>query len=519
MSFVVSIGNRDFSDAIAQPEVKWTVDRYKKHVIGGCKDASLKAYGGELALWSLVEKLRCPITVRHREQGNERVWWGFIEGVEIVYKNLRFGVSLKEMNNRVAVAYSYLEAGSTGAGQRKTTSWAENTDSSGEFGDKELLHALGDSEDDQAEQLRDTLLDLRKYPIPTIDWGGGGGDNYAIVNCRGWWDSLDWSYYANSAGLEDHQTYDAEQNVGDVAANTKVEQQFQTATAWDASLVKIRVKKEGSPSDNLQVHIYDDSGGDPNSLLVSGTVAGADISATADWDSFSMSSPVALSAATDYHVVIDRSGANDGSNYYVVSVDEALGYASGDLQLWGGAAWGARSPNADLAFQVGGVEMTSVQMESMIDDEGEFIATSTIEDDSNTYTSQYRDGDTKTQFEIETLMQTGDSNGTRYISTVTRDREARVYLEPTYNSLPPHLLDRNGNLKTSMGGVVAPENATVGVWVETQGVIPVQASFTRFSNLSPIFIETAEYNGNSGKCRYTPRGVPEPWDLTKVIEP
>ena len=520
MSFNVTIGNRDFSSALAQPNLHYAVQRYTKNVIGGCRQASIKATGGEKALWSLIDKIRCPVTISFVEQGSVATWWGFMEGVQIIYKNIKIGVSAREMSNRVAVAYSYLEAGTTGAGERKTTSWAEDTTSTAEFGDKEVLIGMGDSEDTAAEQLRDTILDLRKNPIPTIDWGAGGAiANHAIITCVGWWDSLDWSYYANSVGLEEHTDYDNSQNVGAGAASTKAEQQFQVGAAWYGYTVQIHVQKSGTPADNLTVGLYDDNAGSPNNLLSSGVVAGGNISTTSDWVTFTMAAPVSLSTGTPYHIVVSRSGANDGSNYYIISVDEALGYASGDFQLWGGAAWGARSPNADMAFKVGGQEQTSTQMDNMITDEGEFMNVVNIEDASGVYSNQYRDGDHKTQYEVEKHMATGDNNGVRYLSEVSVDREARVYLEPTYNAALAHLLKKNGTLANHLNSPIVPEYCTVGVWVNTQDVIPLAGTSTRLSNLSPIFIESAEYNGNTGKCRYIPRGVPKPWDLIKVVEP
>ena len=518
MSFLVTIGNRGFTTPLAQPDLQYSVQRYTTSVIGGPKQATIKAVGGEKALWSLIDKLRCPVTIAFKDQGSKRVWWGYVEGVQVIYGGLKIGVSLKDMYNRVAVAYSFLQAGTTGAGERKTTAWAEDTVSSDEYGEKEILHGMGDSETSAAEQLRDTILDLRKNPIPSIDWGEGSGTGQAIITCKGWWDTLDWSYYANSEGLEEHTTYDNSQDLGAAAGNTKVEQQFQIGTAWYGWTVQIRVSKKGAPADNLTVAIFDDNAGDPDNSLGSGVVAGGDISTSSDWVTFSIS-PVSMAAATDYHIVISRSGANDSDNYYVVSVDEGLGYADGDLQLWGGAAWGARSPDADLAFKVGGMKQTSDQMTNTITAEGEHISNVNVEDASGVYSNQYRNGDHKTQYEVEKHMETGNSSGTRYISEATIDRETRVYLEPTYNASLAYLLRKDGNLTNHLGAFVHPEHCTVGVWVNTKDVIPLAGSSTRLSNLSPIFIESAEYNGASGKCRYIPRGVPEPWELVKVVEP
>ena len=113
----------------------------------------------------------------------------------------------------------------------------------------------------------------------------------------------------------------------------------------------------------------------------------------------------------------------------------------------------------------------------------------------------------------------GDENGTRYVSEVSIDREARVYLEPTYNSALAYLLHKSGELTNHLGSYTPAEYCTVGVWVNTKDIIPLNTNSTRLSNFSPIFIESAEYNGQTGKTKYTPRGIAEPWDILKVIEP
>ena len=516
MSFNIIISKRDFSTALSQPNLAYQVTRHSWDAIGGPDQAEITATGEDMGLWSLMNKLRCPIEIQNKDNG-EFVWWGYVSKVLIQSAGAQVGVSLDEMYNRIAVAYSYVEGGSNTAGERKTTGWIEDTDSSAEYGEKELLQSLGSGSTLASIHRRDTLLDQRKYPVPMVDWRGMTGETKAVISCRGWWHSLGWTYYTQNAGLENHEDYDSTQDVGAAGANTKVEMSFEltSGVAWTAQNIKLHIKKVGTPAGVVWAKIFSDSGGDPDSELAWGLVGEADVDTTSAWLTFNFDSNVALSLSTTYHLVIEKYGANDASNYYVVSVDEALGYTNGALQLYDGASWGARGTDADLAFRVGGIQETTTQIETAIDDEGQFISSVTLDDTSGVYSSQYRDGDTTTLTEVEELLKDGTTNDKRLLATVKRDRRLVVSEEPATSSLD-YLLERDGVLTNHLGVKERPATCRVGVWAELKDVIPITLG-TSLANPSPMFIDHAEFSGQTGRTRYTPRGIPQPWDLMKMF--
>lgn len=70
------------------------------------------------------------------------------------------------------------------------------------------------------------------------------------------------------------------------------------------------------------------------------------------WVAFDFSSPPQLTAGTQYHVVLKRSGGIDATNYYLWGADQSSpAYGDGVGSMFGGS-WQATSPATDHTFQV-----------------------------------------------------------------------------------------------------------------------------------------------------------------------
>jgi hypothetical protein len=133
--------NRDFSSAVDPNHLKFAVNSYSFEAIGGCKEASITVYGGELGLEDTINWLRRPVTIY--DGRGTAVWWGYVHGVQMRKDALEITPSLDSMYNRVAVTYSFVETGSQTVGMRKTTSWADDLNSQAEFGVKEFYSSAG----------------------------------------------------------------------------------------------------------------------------------------------------------------------------------------------------------------------------------------------------------------------------------------------------------------------------------------------------------------------------------------
>lgn len=201
--------NRDFTTRQEPAGLKFQVNSYSFKAIGGCAEASISATGGELALWDLINWLRCPVKIY--DGAGTLLWWGYVHQAQVRQDALEIAAGLDSMVNRVAVAYSYVETGSQTVGARKTTSWADNLDSQSEFGIKEFLSSASGLSDAAAEGRRAAILAAQAWPqggltaqttagVPRarVRYSGAKKSLSATLICRGWWDTLGWQYYANT---------------------------------------------------------------------------------------------------------------------------------------------------------------------------------------------------------------------------------------------------------------------------------------------------------------------------------
>jgi len=302
------------------------------------------------------------------------------------------------------------------------------------------------------------------------------------------------------------------------AVGMKVAQSLQLGSTegWNAYSIKLLAAKVGAPSDNLTVTLCADNAGVPGTVLATVSVAGSVLTTSSAWVTFALSSYVALALSTTYWLVAQRSGSNDPANYYTVGVDEALGYPRGALLLWDGSAWVMRSPDADMAFEIAGVEETTVQIARIETDEAQFCIGTTVDNLSGVYTSPYRDGDSTARTEIEALLLRGTTNARRLLAEITRDRYVRVYEEPAPTDANIKLfLDSDGKLTVPLTGPLTSDELPVGRWC---GLIDLPASFDQglLASPSPFFIESAEFDVTAQQWRVTPRNAQDVWSIGEI---
>ncbi len=145
-------------------------------------------------------------------------------------------------------------------------------------------------------------------------------------------------------------------SVGDNSAREEVAFSFTTTAAGLVSLGHFRLKKIGSPTDNLNIRIESDSSGEPSGtvLITFDVVAGTDLTtALADYIR-SASSSGTLADATDYWLIFDRSTGIDSSNYYQIC-DSTDSDATTGKKDWNGSVWSSLSAADDSEHQLGEV--------------------------------------------------------------------------------------------------------------------------------------------------------------------
>jgi len=158
------------------------------------------------------------------------------------------------------------------------------------------------------------------------------------------------SSYGETSNVDTHLA------VGESTANERRAQGFTVLTDRSISQVRLWLKKSGAPTDNVTLEIQTDSGGLPSGTVVtngvSNAVAGSSVGGSYGWLTFAFSVPPQLTAGTQYHLALKRSGSVDGVNYYVWGADQSVpSYRNGAASVYE-TSWQVTSTNTDHAFRV-----------------------------------------------------------------------------------------------------------------------------------------------------------------------
>lgn len=511
--FDVQVYERDFSNFLTIGSLRYTPERLIWQAIGGAAEATVAVNGPKAELWKLVERLRCPVEIL--AEGTV-IWNGYIESVTIQAGKVKTSISIEGMYNRICVTYAEVNTAGT-TGERKTTTWYQDDESVAAYAVKEKQISLSQGTAEEAENRAKTRLESLKYPIGAHEFGQITMDDEEAsgsITCRGWWHTLDWKYYENSSGKESYEEIgNGLTSIGNVSNSLKTGQSFQISTSesWLAAFAKVRVKKEGNPTDNLLISLCADSSGAPGSVLASGSLSGTEVSENLNWVETALSSRVTLQPATTYWITVGRSGGVDAANYYKVDANEELGYTSGVMRVYNGSAWAARSPDADMLFQVGGVAETSTQLANIINTSGQFFSGLDVDDNSGIYSSPYRDGDESALACVEELLESGTTALRRLMASVDAQRRVIISVEPAAGDNDYRLYEDN-ELHDPYDRKLQKWQYPVGVWARLMDLIPGDVDTSRIADPSLAFVEEVTYDATSDDVSIRER------DFSRLLE-
>jgi len=511
MTIGVEFYNRDFSEYIGRHWESIVVNKYSQSAIGGPLKASFDVYGSEEDIWKFIEMIRCPVNLVDQAR-SETVWWGFISKVDVYSTTgIKYGVSLDKMSNKLAVAYTYNF-------ERETTGWATDTDSSTEYGTKEILLSTNDKTAEQAIQFRNVELDVRKYPsrLP-IQFASRRDTAMARVECLGWLATVAWKYYANDGGKVAYEMSGNSTRYG-FGGGTFAEKAAQgfvvnSAKAWDITSISVRLcyasnnwEVTPAPDDEVQLTLrantvgtgYQPNG--PGTLLkTSALLDAADITEYYDWYEFELSSPYTITPGTTYWIQVERTGALDSENHYAMGGTLEDGYEDGYAKvLMFGDDWTSPSTSMvnDYNFRVIGQLETTVMIQDIID-EAEFFTDSEILETTGVYSYPYRSGDSLALHELEELLKCGTAGGNRLMVRVTPNRVLQVYEEPASGSAD-FFIDRNGLVTDQYNNDIHLASCPVAYWVQLKDIVPVSVDVSKLSNADRLFVEQSEYDAQKG---------------------
>ena len=196
-TFYVDRYNRSFSDA-AQTTLTHVVQRYSGMAVGGFDQAEINIEGDVGQLLSEVHRWLGYYYII-RNENMTPVWAGKVTQTTTFKGKRKKTLSLDEMQNRIAVAYSYDDP--SGTSTRGTTNWADDTESQARYGVKEQLQSQGDLDSTHADSLRDKALSDLSDPTTIITFDGGGDKSGGTLYLRGLWSTTAWRIFNQSGGV------------------------------------------------------------------------------------------------------------------------------------------------------------------------------------------------------------------------------------------------------------------------------------------------------------------------------
>lgn len=276
-----------------------------------------------------------------------------------------------------------------------------------------------------------------------------------------------------------------------VLTGNQTAQKFVQPEAFTLWRIGVKVAKVGTPVDSLQILLKSDSGGNPTgSTVATALLSGASLSTSATWTWLYPSTNPTLTAAANYWIVLQRSGASSDTNYYLVSLDQT---AYSVCKSWDGAAWQAQPQSQYAPFRVWGWEDNAVQLKRILTDTGQFFERLEIVNSTGILTNQYRDNRLDAMAEFRKLFDQGDSTGKRLYANVTLDRVLQIGIQADYVQ-DNGVVDAQGRV-TEVGGAIRDEGLLPhGNWLSLAGV-PVHLS--SFINVSPFFVDEARWSASN----------------------
>lgn len=149
-------------------------------------------------------------------------------------------------------------------------------------------------------------------------------------------------------------TEDGQHLLRDATARTKLAQGFQVDTAGPLEFIDVKLVKAGSPTGNYWFTIETNSGGVPSGtvLATSDKYDVSRLTTTAGWVRLPFRAPATISAATQYHLVLQGDFTVSAVNHMGWRADTtAATYAKGAKAAYDGTTW-TTDTDDDFLFKV-----------------------------------------------------------------------------------------------------------------------------------------------------------------------
>lgn len=571
-----------FSNTEIGPVLNYTVNNYTHASFGGPLRASLTAYGTEAELWKLLNYIRAHITIRNEKSKKVwwgiiksveiRIGWlrvgisieNMYNKVTVLYTNFGDSKETDAASDSISVGeygtkeirLSLADATDGQASKKRDTELDQSKfpittidfDAQGQgdmsasiecMGIYDTLDWLYYKQEKGLEHYSQSGTGNLKiglvYTASTISFDGTTisdsasglsdfkkGDVFRVVNSsnnNGRHTVAQGSSEGGEITTACSLTTEASGTSITLESGNQIAQAFKqtSGSSWAAGSIQLRLQTSGSPDGYFVTRLYSSVSGSIGSFIVGGSILGASIPDTMTWTEIPLSASTTISNNTEYWIINAWSGSNVGA-YYLVDLNEDLGYTSGSMQFQAasGLSFETRDPDADMLFKVTGTQETSQQIKEMIQSSGQFIDTADIAVNSGVNTNQYREGDNTAKAEIEKLLNAGTSNGLRMLCTVTPDRRFKLYEEPDPDFAEIYSLDSEKQLREPGGNPIELSSVTAGIWMSIADIIPKGADTSKISDVNRFFFEQVEYFPQTNRLLPTARRQTPVWETYEI---
>lgn len=143
-----------------------------------------------------------------------------------------------------------------------------------------------------------------------------------------------------------------------ITSYEKLGQEFQQTSGSSKSvgLIKLWLKKVGTPSDTLTLRVETSSAGDPSGTLANvnatADVSESSLSTSYGWITFTYSTPFSIGSSTVYHLVLSTDRSQSDTDYVVWGADSSSpSYANGIMHSYASSTWSDIS-GTDAIFEL-----------------------------------------------------------------------------------------------------------------------------------------------------------------------
>ena len=188
---------------------------------------------------------------------------------------------------------------------------------------------------------------------------GWGASEQRTFDVSGDYSSTQWRVYVDDNNGSSYNVVSIAEvemmEISSTAADTKLAQSIQVTGSQTVGLIKLWLKKVGSPTGSLTVTIETDNSGDPSGTPVgngmSNTVSASSLSASYDWIEFTFTTDPNLAGSTTYWLVLETTDSAEPDDYVVWGADGSNpSYSDGEMESYDGASWNIESK--DACFEV-----------------------------------------------------------------------------------------------------------------------------------------------------------------------